>query len=107
MKTPPDTAARSPHDGGLRGWTFMTTHAHVLLALARDPDGRVADLATAARISERATYRILADLERAGYVVRERDGRRNRYLVNGELPLGDPLIEDDRIADLVELLRPN
>ncbi len=60
----------------LRSWTFITNHAQVLLAVARDPEATVAELAQAAEITERSAYRMIADLQRAGYVRRRR--RRGR-----------------------------
>jgi DNA-binding IclR family transcriptional regulator len=68
---------------------FLTSHAKVLLALAGTPEARVVDLAEAARITERTTYRILADLQKTGYVSHQRAGRDNRYRVNLDLPLAD------------------
>ena len=75
----------------LRSWGFITHHARVLMALVLDPRVRVCDLAAAVELTERAVYRILADLQEAGYVRREKIGRRNYYRVNAELPLRDPL----------------
>lgn len=66
----------------IRGWDFVTSHAQVLLCLARDPEVRLRDVAEAVGITERAVQRILADLVEAGYVERERVGRRNRYTIN-------------------------
>ena len=60
-------------------WTFLTNHAFVLLSLAREPELRLRDVAAAVGITERAVQRIVAELEEAGYLTRERDGRRNRY----------------------------
>jgi DNA-binding MarR family transcriptional regulator len=62
-------------------WTFLTNHARVLLELARDPEARLRDVAAAARITERATQSIVADLEASGYLTRTRVGRRNRYTI--------------------------
>jgi DNA-binding transcriptional ArsR family regulator len=89
----------------LRSWTFLTNHAQVLLALARAPDARIAELAEAAQVTERAVYRILADLERAGYLHREKQGRRNRYRLDPALPLRDPVVEDELVEQLLTLVR--
>jgi DNA-binding MarR family transcriptional regulator len=78
-----------------RSWTFITSHAQVLLAVAHDPELRVAEIAEAARITERSAYRILSDLVEAGYLRRTRVGRRNRYELARDLLLGDPLVEED------------
>ena len=63
------------------GWTFLSNHGHVLVSLAADPDVRMRDIAEQVGITERAVQMIVADLEGAGYVRRERVGRRNRYTV--------------------------
>jgi DNA-binding transcriptional ArsR family regulator len=86
-----------------RGWTFITHHAQVLLAVAADPDLRVKEIAEAADITERYAYRLLSDLEEAGYVHRVRRGRCNRYRVNAELALGDPVVEEQSIRELLQL----
>ena len=65
-------------------WTLLSTHARVLVEIARDPDVRLRDLAAECDMTERAVQRIVADLERAGYLSRTRVGRRNRYTVNAD-----------------------
>jgi MarR family len=87
----------------LRSWTFITSHAQVLLAVARDPAATVAQLAAAAKITERSAYRILADLQRAGYVQRRKLGRQNTYKINPGLPLRDPTLENESVRDLLRL----
>lgn len=87
-----------------RSWTFVTNHAQVLLYLSRNPDALVSELADAVQVTERAAYRILDDLQEAGYITRTRRGRRNRYGLNAELSLGDPVVEDLHIADLLALM---
>jgi hypothetical protein len=88
----------------LRTWTFITNHAQVLLAVARDPATTVAELAAATEITERSAYRILADLQRAGYVQRHKLGRQNAYEINPSLPLRDPLVEKELVRDLLRLV---
>lgn len=88
----------------LRPWSFLSRHAQVLLAVARRPDARINDLTATLGLSERALYRMLADLQKAGYVRRERNGRCNRYVVDRRLPLEDPVVEGDVVADLLRLL---
>jgi MarR family len=88
----------------LRSWTFITSHAQVLLAVARDPAATVAELGAAAEITEGSAYRILADLQQGGYVRRRKVGRRNAYEINPSLPLRDPTVEDERVRDLLSLL---
>lgn len=63
------------------GWTFLTNHARVLTAVARDPEMRVRDIASTCLLTERAVQHILAELEQAGYLSRTRTGRRTTYRV--------------------------
>ena len=88
----------------LRSWTFMTSHARVLLALARDPNATVAELAEAVEITERSAYRMLADLQKEGYVRRRKSGRQNSYEINPNLPLLDPTVENGLVRDLLRLV---
>jgi DNA-binding transcriptional ArsR family regulator len=88
----------------LRSWTFITNHAQILLAVARDPAATVAQLADTTEITERSAYRILADLQQAGYVRRRKLGRHNVYEINPSMPLRDPTIENECVRDLLSLL---
>jgi DNA-binding IclR family transcriptional regulator len=72
--------------------------------VARDPGIRLRDIAGAVGITERAAHRILSELVDDGYVVRERQGRRNRYQVKAKLPLPHPLAEQRAVGDLLEVL---
>ena len=62
-------------------WTFLTNHGHVLIAVATDPQARLREIAQRVGITERAAQLIVNDLEAAGYISKERVGRRNRYEV--------------------------
>lgn len=85
-------------------WTFLSNHAHALICLAADEDCRVRDLAQRIGITERATQRILADLEAAGYLVRERHGRRNHHRLVLDRPMRHPVEREHTVRDLVEAL---
>ena len=85
-------------------WTFLTNHAHVLLVVARDPEARLRDVAGLVGITERATQRIVSDLEEGGYLTRTRDGRRNRYEVHADVPLRHPLERDHAIGEILGVL---
>ena len=84
-------------------WTFLTNHAHVLLCLAHDPGARLRDVAELVGVTERAVQRIVADLEGAGYLQRERSGRRNVYQVDDALPLRHALESHRPVAALLAL----
>lgn|SRR5204863_9583656 len=86
------------------GWDFLTNHAHVLTCVAHDPGVRLRDIAAAVGITERAAHRILSELVEEGYVLRERQGRRNRYQVKPDLPLRHPLVKGREVGDLLEVL---
>jgi DNA-binding transcriptional ArsR family regulator len=88
----------------MRGWAFITSHARVLLAIARNPELRVEEIADEADVTKRSVYRILADLVEAGYLRRSRAGTRNLYELDPDLPLGDPVVEDQTTSDLLALV---
>jgi hypothetical protein len=75
----------------MSNWSFLTKHGRVLLCIARDPGVRLRDIALELEITERSAYALVGDLANAGYLVKEREGRRNRYLIQRELrpPEGD------------------
>ncbi|HVM18051.1 MAG TPA: MarR family transcriptional regulator [Gaiellaceae bacterium] len=87
-----------------RRWTFLTNHAHTLLAIAQNPEARLRDIADAVGITERAAFRIVADLEAEGYVTKHKRGRRNVYEVNGDLPLRHPLEQQQQVRALLALV---
>jgi hypothetical protein len=88
----------------LSRWDFLTNHAHVLVCVADDPGIRLRDIAVAVGITERAAHRIVSELVDDGYVVRERQGRRNQYQVKTELPLRHPLAREREVGDLLNAL---
>lgn len=89
---------------GRPGWTFLTNHSHVLLCIAADPGIRGRDIAERVGITERSAQSIVADLVEAGYLTRERVGRRNHYEVHPDLPLRHPVERNHQIAELLKLV---
>jgi DNA-binding Lrp family transcriptional regulator len=87
-----------------RTWSFLTNHAQVLLSIAHNPAIRLREIGDAVGITERAVHRIVSELAQAGYISRQRVGRRNRYTIEPDLPLPDPLARERRIGDLLTLL---
>lgn len=81
------------------GWSFLTNHARALAVLADDADMRLRDLALVLGVTERTACGIVADLTEAGFVVKAREGRRNRYRVHTYLPIGDRLVAERSVAD--------
>jgi predicted ArsR family transcriptional regulator len=88
-----------------RNWHFVTSHTQVLLCLHRNPRVRLRDIAQTVGITERAAQRIVSDLVEAGYVSRQREGRRNRYVLNLSVPMRHPSQVDHEIGELVDVLR--
>src|SRR5919109_2716624 len=85
-------------------WTFLTRHAQVLLCIADDPGIRLREIGERVGITERAAHRIVGDLAAAGYIARERRGRRNSYPTEPHLPLPDRVARDQNVGDLVAVL---
>lgn len=85
------------------GWTFLTNHAHVLLCIAEAPEARLRDVAGKVGITERAVQRIVAELDESGYLYKVRDGRRNRYVVRGQMPLRHPIENHCTVSALIEV----
>ncbi len=85
-------------------WTFLTNHAHVLIAISRNPELRQRDIAHAVGITTGAVQRIVHELETEGYLSTERIGRRNRYTIDASKPLRHPLENQHSVEDLVSSL---
>jgi hypothetical protein len=85
-------------------WNFLTNQAQALLCVARDPGTRLRDIAATLGITERRAFGIVTDLADAGYVVKARDGRRNRYEIQHHLPLPDQVLRERTVGELLELL---
>jgi hypothetical protein len=88
----------------MANWTFLTNHALVLLCVADDPEVRLRDIAASLNLTERTAFGIITDLVEAGYVVKEKDGRRNRYQIQAHLPLPDPAGRERTVGEMLTLL---
>lgn len=88
----------------MRDWGFLTNHGRALLCIAHDPGVRLRDIAAGLGITERRAYGIVTELTAAGYVLKERDGRRNRYQIQVDVPLSEPTARERTIGDLLDLL---
>jgi len=88
-------------------WTFLSNHGQVLLCIAHDPGIRLRDIGAQVGITERAAHRIMGELVDAGYVLRERNGRRNQYTISTNRNLPDPVARDRSIGDLLSVLGPS
>jgi predicted transcriptional regulator len=85
-------------------WSFLTNHARVLQCIAHDPGVRLRDIAARVGVTERTAYGIVTDLTEAGYVVKHKDGRRNRYQIQAHLPLPEPDSRERTIGEILALL---
>ncbi len=88
----------------MANWSFLTNHARVLLCIAHDPGARLRDIAASLGITERSAHGIVAELAEAGYVVKQKDGRRNRYQIQAHLPLPEPASRDRTVGEVLALL---
>jgi DNA-binding IclR family transcriptional regulator len=89
---------------GMANWHFLTNHGRALLCIARDPEVRLRDIAAFLDITERRAFGIVTDLTEAGYVVKTKDGRRNRYRILAHLPLPEQTGRDQAIGEVLQLL---
>ena len=85
-------------------WTFLSHHAHVLIALAGDPELTMDQLAAIGGITTRSVVNVLNDLVEAGYLTKERLGRKNHYTINLDSPLRHHTSADRRVGDLITAL---
>jgi uncharacterized membrane protein len=85
-------------------WTFLSTHGQVLLCIREDAGIRLRDIGDRVGITERAAHRIVGELADAGYITRERRGRRHHYTIAAHLPLPDRLARDRSLGDLLRVL---
>ena len=86
------------------GWSFLTNHARVLACIAHDPGVRLRDIASTLDITERSAFAIVDDLIVGGYVAKEKEGRRNRYHIQVDAPLGEAVGRIQTTGELLKLL---
>lgn len=86
------------------GWTFLTNHALVLSVLAKNPRITGRELSETVGITERATRKIIADLEAEGYITKRKEGRRIKYRINPDLPMRHETYDDTAIGDFLKAL---
>jgi DNA-binding MarR family transcriptional regulator len=85
-------------------WSFLTNHGRAILCIAQNPDIRLREIATDLGITERHAYAIVTDLTDGGYIVKEREGRRNRYQVQSHLALPELPDREQAIGDVLDVL---
>ncbi len=85
-------------------WSFLTNHARALLFIAGDPNTLLRSIAAELDVTERTAFGIVADLTKAGYIIKHKVGRRNRYVVQTHLPIHDPIVPQRTIGEILHLL---
>ena len=85
-------------------WSFLTNDARVPMCIADDPGIRLRDIASTLGSTERTAYGIVTDLTEGGHVVKEKDGRRNRYQIQADVPLRDPITRERTIGEVLDVL---
>ncbi len=89
--------------GGV-GWSFLTNHARALVCIAQDPGMRLRDIAVELDVTERSVFGIVNDLAAAGYLIKTKDGRRNCYQIQADLPLGERIGRESTLGEFLGLL---
>ncbi len=88
----------------MTSWNFLTNHGRALLCIAHNPEVRLRDIAATLDITERRAQGIVTDLTNAGYLIKNKEGRRNRYEIQSHLPLPEPTSRVRAIGEVLELL---
>jgi DNA-binding transcriptional regulator PaaX len=85
-------------------WTFLTSHAMVLLSIQKDPEIKAIDIAHEVGITERAVRAIIADLEKEKYLTKNKIGRRIKYSISASQPLRHKKMHSVMVGRLLTLL---
>jgi len=91
----------------MKGWTFITHHAAVLVLLANRPRITALEIAREVGVTERTVRTIIGDLEEGGYIVKAREGRGIHYTVNPRLPMRHPAVKEKAVGQFLEVMRQN
>ena len=86
------------------GWKLITNHGLVLSYISKHPRSTARELAEAVNLTERSIRKIIDDLETAGFIVRRREGRRNRYRIKPHIVMSHPSHGEIAVGDLLEIL---
>jgi hypothetical protein len=87
-------------------WTVLTNHSPVLICLDIVPEATLREVANSVGITERAVQRIVADLEAEGILIRVKQGRRNCYQIQKDIPLRHAIEAHRTIGELIALGLP-
>ena len=89
----------------MKDWTFITSHGLILNFIASQPRSTARQIASAIHTTEWTVHRIIAELEKEGYIRRQRSGRRNIYTVNPSLCLRHETVREIVVGDLLRVLK--
>ena len=85
-------------------WTFISNHGLVLTYIAKHPQSTAREIASSIKSTEWTVRKIIDGLEAAGYIERQKVGRRNVYRIDPNLCLRHEIIRDVRVGDLLKVL---
>jgi len=88
----------------VKDWNFITNHGLMLLYISQHPQCTAREMASIIKTTERTVHRVLIDLEKEGYITRQRTGKGNIYQINTGHRLKHELTRDSLVGDLLDLL---
>ncbi len=92
---PPDQTSGAP---------LLTKHFLALMCIASNPEIRLLDIARELAITERRAYTIVKAVTEAGYVVKEKTGRRILYQIQDDLVIPELVEQGLAIGEVLDLL---
>jgi DNA-binding MarR family transcriptional regulator len=84
-------------------WTFITNHGAVLAIIARHRKIKAIDIAFEVGLTERSVRRIIADLERDGYITKTREAGVSRYEIKRKLPLRRTEAQNITVEEFIKI----
>lgn len=85
-------------------WTFLSHHAHLLIALDSTEHKTMDQLAAEIGLTSRSVAKLLNDLIAGGYVQKHKVGRLNHYSINRDAALRHQTSAHKNVGDLLKAL---
>ena len=85
-------------------WSFFTNYGHVIFLLSENSKMTAREVGDRVGITERATQKIIHNLEESGFIKIKKEGRNNRYKVVGRKKLRHDIEKNCRIDELVDFV---
>ena len=82
-------------------WNFFSNYTHVLVCIAENPDVRMREVAERVGVTERTAMRLISQLDESGILIRVKEGRRNRYLIDTREHLRHPIESHCTVGELL------